>query len=99
MADLLGGINQFALPHSNITLEFGFERLYHINGEFREDSVLSTAPECDQQRSSTCDAELREALSYQATSAAESKLEACLDIASEEAASIAVRAEHSAEGL
>ena len=39
MADLLGGINQFQLPDSTITLELGFERLYHVNGSYREDFV------------------------------------------------------------
>lgn len=39
MADLLGGINQFQLPNSSITVELGFERLYHVNGTYREDFV------------------------------------------------------------
>lgn len=39
MADLLGGIKQHSLTHSNSWLEFGFERLYQTNGQFREDFV------------------------------------------------------------
>lgn len=39
MADLLGGISQFTLPNSSITVELGFERLYHVNGTYREDFV------------------------------------------------------------
>ncbi|MCV2883675.1 S41 family peptidase [Aestuariibacter sp. AA17] len=37
MADLLGGIKRVELPTSGAWLEVGFERLYHINGTFRED--------------------------------------------------------------
>ena len=39
MADLLGGISQFTLPNSSITVELGFERLYHVNGSYRENFV------------------------------------------------------------
>lgn len=46
MADLLGGINQFTLPNSDITLELGFERLYHVNGEFRENFVPLEVRQC-----------------------------------------------------
>jgi carboxyl-terminal processing protease len=37
MADLLGGIKQIQLIESNATLSLGFERMYHIDGRFRED--------------------------------------------------------------
>ncbi len=37
MADLLGGIKTVTLTNSNAWLELGFERLYHVNGSFRED--------------------------------------------------------------
>jgi len=37
MADLLGGIKQIELVESNATLALGFERLYHVDGRFRED--------------------------------------------------------------
>ncbi|MBY6064115.1 S41 family peptidase [Pseudidiomarina sediminum] len=62
MADLLGGINQFTLPDSAITLELGFERLYHVNGTFREDFVPQAPTPCDRQGEQGCDAELVEAL-------------------------------------
>ncbi|MBD1583899.1 carboxyl-terminal protease [Pseudoalteromonas sp. S16_S37] len=39
MADLLGGIKTVQLKHSDTWLELGFERLYHVNGSFREDFV------------------------------------------------------------
>lgn len=41
MADLLGGIKQVQLAASGAWLELGFERLYHVNGSFREDFVPS----------------------------------------------------------
>ncbi|MBC3766901.1 S41 family peptidase [Neptunicella marina] len=62
MADLLGGINQFKLPNSNISIDIGFERLYHVNGQFREDFVPEAAPVCDKQSGLECDAEVMEAL-------------------------------------
>lgn len=62
MADLLGGIHQFTLPDSAITLELGFERLYHVNGTFREDFVPQAPTPCDSQSEPDCDAELVEAL-------------------------------------
>ncbi len=37
MADLLGGIKQIQLDKSNATITLGFERLYHVDGRFRED--------------------------------------------------------------
>jgi len=37
MADLLGGIKTVQLTQSNSWLEFGFERMYHVNKSFRED--------------------------------------------------------------
>ncbi len=37
MADLLGGIKTTKLKESNAWLEFGFERMYHVDGTFRED--------------------------------------------------------------
>jgi len=37
MADLLGGIKQIQLSESGATLSLGFERLYHVDGRFRED--------------------------------------------------------------
>jgi carboxyl-terminal processing protease len=39
MADLLGGIKTVQLKHSDTWLELGFERLYHVDGSFREDFV------------------------------------------------------------
>ncbi|MBE0367916.1 S41 family peptidase [Pseudoalteromonas aurantia] len=39
MADLLGGIKQVKLPYSDSWIEVGFERLYHTNGEYREDFI------------------------------------------------------------
>jgi carboxyl-terminal processing protease len=39
MADLLGGIKTVKLEHSDTWLELGFERLYHVDGSFREDFV------------------------------------------------------------
>lgn len=39
MADLLGGIKTVQLEHSDTWLELGFERLYHVDGSFREDFV------------------------------------------------------------
>lgn len=39
MADLLGGIKTVQLKHSETWLELGFERMYHVNGSFREDFV------------------------------------------------------------
>lgn len=62
MADLLGGINQFQLPNSSITLELGFERLYHVNGEFREDFVPVEATKCSGGSEIKCDAEVVKAL-------------------------------------
>lgn len=47
MADLLGGISQFTLPNSSITVELGFERLYHVNGSYREDFVPQSVPNQD----------------------------------------------------
>ncbi|KJZ01031.1 S41 family peptidase [Pseudoalteromonas piscicida] len=37
MADLLGGIKRLVLDQSDAWVEVGFERLYHVNGGFRED--------------------------------------------------------------
>ncbi|WP_339142824.1 S41 family peptidase [Pseudoalteromonas galatheae] len=37
MADLLGGIKRLDLAQSDAWVEVGFERLYHVNGGFRED--------------------------------------------------------------
>ncbi|MEK0158255.1 S41 family peptidase [Pseudoalteromonas piscicida] len=37
MADLLGGIKRLNLDESDAWVEVGFERLYHVNGSFRED--------------------------------------------------------------
>ncbi|KPV96488.1 Peptidase family S41 [Pseudoalteromonas sp. P1-9] len=37
MADLLGGIKTVTLEQSDAWLEMAFERLYHVNGSFRED--------------------------------------------------------------
>ena len=37
MADLLGGIKTVTLKQSDAWLEMAFERLYHVNGTFRED--------------------------------------------------------------
>ena len=37
MADLLGGINRFELSHSDSSIDIGFERLFHLNGSYRED--------------------------------------------------------------
>lgn len=42
MADLLGGIKTSQLENSKSRIEFGFERLYHVNGSFREDFVPDT---------------------------------------------------------
>ena len=39
MADLLGGIKTVQLINSDTWMELGFERLYHIDGTFREDFV------------------------------------------------------------
>ncbi|GLX78260.1 hypothetical protein tinsulaeT_16000 [Thalassotalea insulae] len=39
MADLLGGIKRVELTESGAWLELGFERLYHVNGSYREDFV------------------------------------------------------------
>lgn len=39
MAGLLGGIDQFDLPNTNIGVRFPIERLYHVNGTPREDFV------------------------------------------------------------
>lgn len=50
MADLLGGIKQVQLAASGAWLELGFERLYHVNGSFREDflpSILLAAADTD----------------------------------------------------
>ncbi len=37
MADLLGGIKTLKLKESNSWMELGFERMYHVDGSFRED--------------------------------------------------------------
>lgn len=42
MADLLGGIKRVELSTSDAWLELGFERLYHVNGIYREDFVPDT---------------------------------------------------------
>ncbi|WIO74679.1 S41 family peptidase [Porticoccaceae bacterium LTM1] len=42
MADLLGGIKKVELKQSGAWLELRFERLYHINGSFREDFIPDT---------------------------------------------------------
>ncbi|SHF26718.1 carboxyl-terminal processing protease [Microbulbifer donghaiensis] len=39
MADLLGGIKRIELNVSGAWLELGFERLYHVNGSYREDFI------------------------------------------------------------
>ena len=44
MADLLGGITQFSLPNTNISIELAFERLYHVDGSYREDFVPKKVP-------------------------------------------------------
>lgn len=41
MADLLGGIKRVDLEKSGAWLELGFERLYHVNGGYREDFIPS----------------------------------------------------------
>ncbi|RXE95810.1 S41 family peptidase [Pseudoalteromonas sp. PS5] len=37
MADLLGGIKRLSLDKSDAWIELGFERLYHVDGRYRED--------------------------------------------------------------
>ncbi|WP_341503220.1 PDZ domain-containing protein [Gallaecimonas sp. GXIMD4217] len=37
MADLLGGIKSVILDGTRIRVELGFERIYHVDGRFRED--------------------------------------------------------------
>ena len=52
MADLLGGIKRVELAESGGWLELGHERLYHINGSFREDfapKVQVTSADIDAQ--------------------------------------------------
>ncbi len=52
MADLLGGIKQIQLLESGATLSLGFERLYHVDGRFREDyepTILLKAADTDEQ--------------------------------------------------
>lgn len=39
MADLLGGIKKIELPESQSWMEIGFERIYHVNGMYREDFI------------------------------------------------------------
>lgn len=51
MADLLGGIKQIELKESGATLSLGFERLYHVDGRFREDfkpNVLLKSADTDE---------------------------------------------------
>ena len=40
-ADLLGGIKNIELSQSNAVLDVGFERMYHVNGSFREDFLAN----------------------------------------------------------
>lgn len=52
MAKLLGGIKTIQLTKSQTWLEVGFERLYHINGIFREDyrpTILTQSADRDPQ--------------------------------------------------
>ncbi|MDQ3232220.1 MAG: hypothetical protein M3Q07_10400, partial [Pseudobdellovibrionaceae bacterium] len=39
MAHLLGGVKIVGLPSSESRLKVGFDRMYHVNGTFREDFV------------------------------------------------------------
>lgn len=51
MADLLGGIKRIDLNESKATITLGFERLYHVNGSFREDfepDILLNAADTDE---------------------------------------------------
>ncbi|MCH2056745.1 MAG: S41 family peptidase [Thalassotalea sp.] len=43
VADLLGGIKSINLDESNSTLYLGFERLFHVNGTYREDFEANIA--------------------------------------------------------
>ena len=52
MARLLGGIKSKKLSRSDGLLEFGFDRMYHVDGRFREDyipNILLESADCDQQ--------------------------------------------------
>jgi carboxyl-terminal processing protease len=52
MADLLGGIKRLELKESDAWLELGFERMFHVDGRFREDvepTVLLKAADIDAQ--------------------------------------------------
>ena len=37
VADLLGGIKNVTLEHSNTVVDLAFERMFHVNGTYRED--------------------------------------------------------------
>ena len=37
VADLLGGIKNVTLEHSNAVVDLAFERMFHVNGTYRED--------------------------------------------------------------
>ncbi|NOU52844.1 carboxyl-terminal protease [Pseudoalteromonas sp. JBTF-M23] len=63
MADLLGGIKTVQLKHSETWLELGFERLYHVNGSFREDFVPHIRLDTADKDSSGNDPALAKALS------------------------------------
>jgi carboxyl-terminal processing protease len=52
MADLLGGIKRIELKESGAWIELGFERMFHVDGRFREDvepTVLLKAADTDAQ--------------------------------------------------
>ena len=51
MADLLGGTKQIQLSESSATLSLGFERMYHVDGQFRENfepTILLNAADTDE---------------------------------------------------
>jgi carboxyl-terminal processing protease len=62
MADLLGGITKVEFKESESWLEVGFERLYHVNGSFREDFVPDTLVVPSDTDSEGRDPSLRKAL-------------------------------------
>jgi len=64
MADLLGGIKTVSLEHSNTWMEMGFERLYHIDGSFREAFVPHIELESADTDSQGQDPGLQQALDY-----------------------------------
>ncbi|WDE04141.1 peptidase [Thalassomonas viridans] len=73
-ADLLGGIKNIQLEYSNAILDLGFERMFHVNGSYREDFLANIVTIPADHDSNGEDPALNKALEYLSKNTANQKL-------------------------